>query len=362
MDPTAFPMDFRDIKRVLVLKLKHIGDVLLATPCLRALRETFPEASLSALVNEETAAVLRNHPLLEQVLVLPRARLARGPRERLRAEWSLLRQIRAARFDMTVDLTSGDRAAWLSRLSGARFRLARDPLGKGFLGKRLFSTHCAPALHDPDLHEVLKNLGVLSAFGITCREPRLEMHPTGEDAHAAREMRHRHGLRDGQPFVIAHPTSRWLFKCWNEKRFAQLIAWVQERWKLPVLLTCGPDPREMERARAVLALCPQPPAAILGELTLGQWAALVHDARLFLGVDSAPMHIAASQGTPTLCFFGPTGFQNWRPWGVRHVVLARDCPCSRDRRPHCDWSRTRACLDAIPLEDAQEAVSRLLAP
>jgi len=161
-------------------------------------------------------------------------------------------------------------------------------------------------------------------------------------------------------FAIVHPTSRWLFKCWVDERLADLVDWLQTSIQCPVVLTCGPDPREQERALRVLSHCSTLPMTLLGKLSISEWAALVRHARVFIGVDSAPMHIAASQGVPTLAFFGPTGFQNWRPWAVPHAVLVHDCPCSRDRRPHCDWSRVRACMNAITLEEAKEALVQIL--
>ncbi|MDD2706895.1 MAG: putative lipopolysaccharide heptosyltransferase III [Verrucomicrobiae bacterium] len=351
---------FRDIKKILLVKLKHIGDALLMTPCIRALHETFPQAQISALVNDMCVPVLENHPLLGEIIGFPRSKLRGLSPARIRGELAFVSGIRQRRFDMVVDFTSSDRPAWIAWLSGARYRLAYDPQGKGFLGKKHLYTHLAPHPADPNIHEVEKNLGVLRAFNITAASPKLELHPSPDDRRAADETLRRLGFQPGSPFVAAHPTSRWLFKCWCDDRFAQLIDWLQRDRSLPVILTCGPDERELARARHVLSLCATRPRALLGELSLRQWAALVSRARLFVGVDSAPMHIAASQNIPSLALFGPTGFNNWRPWGVEHEVLVHDCPCSRDRNPHCDWTQTRACMQNITLAEAQTALDRLL--
>jgi heptosyltransferase-3 len=362
-EPASPAERFPGVRRIAVIKLKHIGDVLLATPCLRALREAFPEAEIHAIVNDESAPILGNHPLLAAVHAFPRRAMKAGLRARLAGERAFLREVRAARFDMTVDLTSGDRPAWISRLSGARYRLAYDPDGKGFWGKRWLYTHLAPPCRDPDLHEVLKNLGVLAHAGIPARDPRMEVFPSPSDDDAVVAALRAVGLPEGKPFAVAHPTSRWLWKCWPPERFAALVTWVQFQHGLPVVLTCGPSRREIGWSDRMLACGAGNPLDLRAKLTLLQWAALVKRARLFVGVDSAPMHLAAAQGTPTLCFFGPTGWHNWEPWAVRHVTLVRDCPCSRDRgTPHCDWSKPRACLQAISLDDAKAAVSELLKP
>ncbi len=358
MDPLPPSKAFTGIRKILLMKLKHIGDVLLTTPCIRALHETFPEARISILVDEGTQSVVEHHPLLEEVILFPRRRMKGPSLGRIARECEFAMGLRQRGFDMTVDLTSADRPAWLAWFSGARYRLAYD-LRKGFIGKRWMYTHPTPYPTDPDLHEVKKNLGVIEPFGITTSSPKMEMHFSKEDEQSIRETLQTLGVTDGT-FAVAHPTSRWLFKCWEDDRFAALIDWLQTTNNTPVIVTCGPDAKELERVNKVLALCKSNPRTILGKLSLTQWAALVKRSKLFVGVDSAPMHIAASQGIPSVAFFGPTGFHNWQPWAVPNAVLVHDCPCSRDRKPHCDWTKTRACMSAITLEEAQQAVGRLL--
>lgn len=369
MEPTLAHPPFQGIKKILLITLKHSGDVVLITPCIRALHRAFPAAEILALVNEENRELLKNHPLLGGVIGFPRAAMRGRSVGRIRREINFAMGLRQRRIDLVVDFTSADRAAWLGWFSGARYRLAYDPQGKGFFGKRRFYTHLVSYPTDPDLHQVRKNLGVLEHFGIHSDHPRLELHIDPSDDEIASATLRRLGLLDedcarattaSKPFVMVHPTSRWLFKCWEDQRFAEVIDWLQTVRQQPVIVTCGPDRRELDRAQRVLALCTTQPRALLGELTFPQWAGLVRRARLFLGVDSAPVHIAASQGTPTVALFGPTGFQNWRPWNVPHAVLVHDCPCSRDRNPHCDWSRTRACLLAITVEEVIRATDRLL--
>jgi heptosyltransferase III len=351
---------FSEVNNILIVKLKHIGDVLLATPCIRALKETFPSASISFLVNEGTESMVSNHPDLDETISFPRASMKGLSVLRIRKEIAFIRNLRAKKFDMVVDLTSSDRPAWIALLSGARYRLAYDPQGKGFLGKKYFYTHLVPHPADPNLHEVKKNLGILETVGISCSSLKLQLVPSEKDEDVVRKKIISLELNQ-HPFVIVHPTSRWLFKCWEDERFASLIDWLQTDCNLPVIFTCGPDQREMQKANQILSLCRIRPKALLGELTLTEWAAVVAKAQLFIGVDSAPMHMAAAQGTPSIALFGPTGFQNWRPWEVKNEVLVHDCPCSRDRQAHCDWKTTRACMKAISLEEVKNAVDKLVA-
>ena len=206
MDPLPPAKAFTGIRKILLMKLKHIGDVLLATPCIRALHETFPEAKISILVDEGTQSVVQHHPLLEEVIRFPRSEMKGASFGRLAREWKFAMELRRRGFDMTVDLTSADRPAWLAWLSGARYRLAYD-LRKGFIGKRWMYTHPTPYPTDPDLHEVKKNLGVIEPFGITTSSPKMEMYFAGEDERLVAETLKSLGMTNNH-FAVAHPTSR----------------------------------------------------------------------------------------------------------------------------------------------------------
>lgn len=354
MDSVKNHPSFHGIKKILIVKLKNIGDVLLTSPCIRALHESFPEAQISALVNEGTEQMLTQHPLLQEVITFPRSKVKGSVFRRMDGELHFLKGIRSKNFDMVLDLTSGDRAAWYAWFSGARYRLAHDPQGKGFLGKSFLYSHVAPYPQDPNIHEVAKNLSVLDAFGIKATTPKLEMYFTDESKAAVAKRLHEGGIKEG--FVLVHPTSRWLFKCWEDSRFAELIDWIQSELKYPVIITSGPDEKEIERANKVLGFCKTKPFSIFGKLSLKEWAALASRARLFIGVDSAPMHVAASQNIPSIALFGPTGHHNWRPWAVEHQLLVHDCPCSKDRQEHCDWKQTRACMMAITVDEVKTAI------
>ena len=157
-------MNFKDIKKILVIKLRHIGDVLLTVPVFRALRENFSQAHITAIVNSGTEAVLTGNPLINEVIAFDRTIKKINPVQKYLKELYFLKKIRGKGFDMTVDLTSGDRAAIISFASGAKYRLASDTGKNGFPGKRYFYTHLAK--NDSSQHMVLQNLAVVRQFGI----------------------------------------------------------------------------------------------------------------------------------------------------------------------------------------------------
>lgn len=364
--------DFRDVKNILVIKLRNIGDVLLTVPTIRALRETFPKARLSVLVNPGTEAMLTENPLVDEVIVLNRKEKKRGLTGKVRKGLGFMKTLRAKGFDMSVDLTGGDRAALTGFTAGARYRLGPDPEGKGFKGKRFLYTHKAP--QPPAMtHTVLRNLSVVRPFGIDTSDLTVDFFTTKEDEAIVGEILKKEGLggREKKPFVHVHPVSRWLFKCPPSAFMASLLDETVTQG-LDVVITSGPDAREQALVKEITGLMREKAINLSGQLSLKGLGALSKKAAFFFGVDSAPMHIASAVGTPVAALFGPSGAFDWGPWengavkelsfkssdtpltpyparngiqrfGVNTVIQdRREClPCGKDG---CNGSKKSDCL------------------
>lgn len=165
-------------------------------------------------------------------------------------------------------------------------------------------------------------------------------------------------------FAQLHPGSRWLFKAWSAQRMAELAQRLAQRG-LPVVVTGAADERERAIVAELLAaLAPgvrERVHDLAGTLTLGQLAALTARARLFVGVDSAPMHVAAAVGTPTVVLFGPSDEREWGPWRVAHrVVVSTEFACRPCRNDGCGGSKRSECLDTLSVERVWSAVEDLL--
>jgi len=162
-------------------------------------------------------------------------------------------------------------------------------------------------------------------------------------------------------FLHVHPTSRWLFKTWTEEKNAALIA-ALVRDGHRVVVTSAPDAREKAIVERILAQAGAGVVDLSGQLTLRELAALAARARLFFGVDSAPMHIAAAMGTPVVALFGPSGEHEWGPWKVAHRVVASDRhPCRPCGNDGCGGSKVSECLTQLPVDRVHSAVNELLA-
>ena len=367
-------MEGRDVRSIIVFKQRNIGDVLLATPAIHALRCAWPSARIAVAVNSGTEAMVSGNPDIDRVIVFDRmARDAGGPR-RWREEGRFLGEIRSWRPDLAVQLTEGDRGAILGLLSGARFRVGVAPAREGLWWKDRLFTYLAPR-PDRFRHTVLKDLDVVAAAGIAPADTSLRFHVSGEDRRRAWEKATEAGL-GGKPYAVVHPGSRWKFKCWTAAGMAGVLDLLETRGIRPVL-TGAPDPAEQRLVREIQDLRGRGVPALVGILTLKELGALIADARLFVGVDSAPMHMAAAVGTPAVAVFGPSGAFNWAPWdgidwgytperkaGIRyvgrHAVVQKDWECVPCGKDGCEGTKRSRCLEETTLEEVARAVEHVL--
>ncbi len=354
-------VDLGAARRALVVKLRHHGDVLLASPVFSVLRAHSPRLEIDALVYDDTSEMLALHPAIATLHTVGRAWRAASATARLAHEARLLRTLRARRYDLLVNLTEHPRGAWLARLLGPRWSVAPEQPHRGRLWRRSF-THLYRLPRGGRRHAVELNLDALRRIGIyPAQDGRALVLVPGDAAEA--EIRNRMaalGLAE-QGFVHLHPTSRWRFKCWPADRTAALIdrlAAAGER----VVLTAAPSEPERDLVRAIRGACRADTVDLAGQLTLKQLAALSRHAKLFVGVDSAPMHIAAAMGTPVVALFGPSGELEWGPWCVASRVIVSDAhPCRPCGNDGCGGGKVSECLTTLPVDRVFDAARELLA-
>jgi heptosyltransferase-3 len=375
---------FNDVKKILIIKLRHIGDVLLTVPTIRALKENFPDANISALVNKGTEEMLQGNPLLNNIIIYNRDIKKQKLFNALKEETSFVLNLRKEVFDLTVDLTSGDRPAILSYLSGARYRIGNNPMGKGFLGKRLAYTHLAN-VEQKRMHTVEYNLDIVREFGIDTKDKTVDFYFNAEDRGYTDNFLKKNKVTEKDILIHIHPTSRWLFKTWNDKSMAEIIDYLQLKKKTKVIVTSSPEKKELDKAKKILKLCKSKPLELLGKTSLKQLGALSKGANLFFGVDSAPMHIAAAVNTPVIALFGPSGAFHWGPWynqqgqGARgkgqknaykkkngiqafgiHTVIQKDWDCIPCGKDGCDGTKISRCLEEISVRDVIKIIDKKL--
>lgn len=353
-------IDLNSLRRVLVTKLRHHGDVLLASPVFAVLKNHAPHLEIDALVYRDTAEMLALHPAISQLHCIDRQWKRQGLAAQFEAEWGLLSALRARDYDLVIHLTEHNRGAWLVRLLGTRFSVARQMPRKGRFWRNGFSHFYAHIERGNSRHTIETHLDALRRIGIQPdqSERRLTL-VAGAEADASVEWElEQHGLR-GQTFIHLHPTSRWLFKCWPEEKMSALIGALQAEGHR-IVLTAAPDVDEMAMMKRIVAPLTAPVVDLSGRLSLKQLAALTARAKLFVGMDSAPMHIAAAMQTPTVVLFGPSGDLEWGPWMVPHRVITSKHSCRPCGNAGCGDGKVSECLAVIEVSTVLAAVNELL--
>ena len=354
----SFNLQNPPVRRILLIRLRNIGDVLLMVPMIRAFREAFPEAYLAAMVNAGTEEMLTGNPLLNEVLVFDPRWKSLPLWERVAQEGRFVWGVRKRRFDLVVNTTEGDRGAFLCLSSGARIKVGLyDPRGLWWKGRVYDRLVRVP---DWKSHLVEQMLEIPRSLGLNPQDKRVEIFYPPEDREAIDRLLEKEGIGPEEDVVHIHPTSRWLFKCWRDEAVARVIDQLEEKGNIRTVLTSGKEEKELKKIDHILQACRTRPVSLAGKVTLKQLAALSARARLFLGVDTAPMHIAAAVGTPVIALFGPSGEFNWGPWGNGHVVIKKDWECRPCGQDGCQGSKRSRCLEEISEEEVLQEVFQLL--
>lgn len=347
--------------RILIVRLSALGDVVHALPLLDALRTAHPRAHIGWLVEEKAASLLADHPQLDRVWVVPRWEATdllrrRRPGAALGVLARFVRELRAARYELTIDVQSNGRSSALARLSGARRRIGFSRAWAKEWGAWLATDRVEPS--DPRLHKVARNLELLRPLGVDTRDARPRL-PLPE---AARARARQQTASLGRPRVALHPgvSGFGAIKQWEPGRFARTAKRLADERGASCLVTWGPGERELaERVVAAsegAARLAEPTASIL------ELAALYTACDLVVGGDTGPVHLAAALGVPVLGLYGPKDPEVYGPWDGPSGRRARAV-----RRPvHCSPCRLRVCtnvicMPAIGVDDVVDAAREALA-
>lgn len=331
------------LKRILLIKLRYIGDVVLSTPLLPMLAKWYPSASLTFLVNRGTEGVLQGNPYLREVLVLPREKLTR--------QIAFIRTLRRAKFDGVLDLTDGDRSAFLSLMTGASLRVGYNREGR-LRGKCY--THVVSSdygsMHMVDYHaQALRFLGISEPV----EDPKLFLRPPDEE-YGQQFLRSL--APNGAPLVLLSPSARYWFKAWAPSRFAALA---DRLASVGVVVALIGNRREYQLGQHILDLSQSHPLNLMGKTSLTQLAGLMKHSALFIGNDGGPMHMAGAVGCPVLGLFGPTDPSVWGARGEHVSVIYKHLDCQECFYPGCQRGED-SCMGRITLEEVFEKAQAML--
>lgn len=351
--------------RILLVRLRLIGDVVFTTPAVRAVRQRFPDAQITYLVEPAAAPVVAHNPHIDDVIVAPRRR---GLMQ-LAADLALGRRLRARRYDLAIDFHGGPRSSLLTWLSRAKVRIGYEIAGRGWMYTRRVPRPRALRAR----HSVENQWDLLAALDIPppdrSRFP-VEMMAAPQAAATVADRLARAGVGAGDRLVVVHVSAGNPFRRWPIAAFAALVTLlVSKDARRRVIVTSGPSEgqaagRVITQARALLEPADRGRVVSCGDFSLDELRALLDRAALYIGGDSGPLHIAATTRVPIVALYGPTLPARSAPWRapdlIGEAVEVDGLPCRPCDQRVCTPGDFR-CLTWIRPEQVVDAAERALA-
>jgi ADP-heptose:LPS heptosyltransferase len=330
----------RAVRKILVVKLRAIGDVLLSTIVLRNLRSAFPSARLDFLTEAPALGVVDRHPDVDSVICYDRTRDS-SP--------GLIRRVRSESYDLVIDLFGNPRTALITRLSRAPHRV-----GYRFRG-RTYAYNIVVNPRGGEVHNTQFNLDAIEAIGVVIVDRNLYFPLTSSEEQTAGNFIDANGLSSG--LVVALNTGGgWYTKRWPLDRFAALGDRLADAYGARIVLTWGPGQRSDAES---IRLAMKQKAIIPPATTLGELAALLKRMSMVVSNDSGPMHLSAAMGTPVLGIFGPTNPLLQGPYGPNHAVIRNETvPCLGCNLTECPIQHP--CMQELSVDAVFAAAGALI--
>jgi heptosyltransferase III len=339
--------DWALVRKVLLVRLRSIGDTVLSTPSLFALRRFLPEAQIDILVEDWVAPVLDQHPHASNVVVLQRG----GVMSRAQ----VARQIRSTGYDVVYNLHGGTTATFLTRATGAHHRVGFENYQYAQL-----HNHQAPSplllWGQQKTHSVEQQLALLGWTGVPVTDrPPTHVAITPSAAGAVQQMLVDAGLADRQ-IALIHPAAAFATKQWATQNFARVAESLAERGFASVAIA-APNERELLAELQAQASAP----IVTFDLSLPEVAALAARSQIFVGNDSGIAHIAAAVGAPSVVIFGSSNVAHWRPWNKSAAeVVLEEMQCQPCHGYFCEKFPQPECILRVPVDRAVAAIDRVL--
>ena len=338
--------DPKMVESILFIRLYFIGDVLMSTPVLDALKRTFPDAKITALIKRRARGVLVNNPNVDELIEYDGVERYHGP------VWvaRLAARLRSERFGLAVDLTGDLRSSWLLFAADPGFRVGFNHAGMGFLLDRRIPYRTSG-------HGVDHLLSAVAPIGATTDDPSPRMWLTDGELADADEFLSRVGMGGGRRFVCMAPGANWQWRRWPADRFGALARMLEERLGLRSVVTGASG--EEALAERVVAGSHGAAVSLAGAGDIRNLAAIATRASVFVANDSGPLHVAASRGTPVVGLFGPNTPGVFAPRGAPSRLIWKRYPCSPCDQKTCE-RESDPCMESISVDEVFEAVRSLL--
>ncbi|EFB70708.1 MULTISPECIES: lipopolysaccharide core heptosyltransferase RfaQ [Providencia] len=341
----------KQFKKILVIKMRFHGDMLLTTPVISSLKQNYPDAQIDVLLYQDTIPILSENTDIHALYGMKGKKS--GGLSKACNFLSLLFKLRSNKYDLVVNLADQWMVSLLVRAIPAEMKISHQFEHRDSQYWRNSFTHLTPPQGE---HVVLNNLSVLKPLELKELNTDLTMSYAEQDWKNIDQKLLDLGVHSS--YVVIQPTARQIFKCWDDEKFSAVIDALQSRG-YQVVLTSGPSKDDLDCVNHIADGCKtRPITELAGKTSFPELGALIAHAALFIGVDSAPMHIAAAVKTPIVCLFGATNHIFWRPWSDNVVKFWAGDYENMPLRD--DLDRNKKYLSVIPASDVIKATEQML--
>ncbi|MFH1189433.1 MAG: lipopolysaccharide heptosyltransferase II [Candidatus Omnitrophota bacterium] len=338
-------------KKILIVRLDRIGDVVLSTPVIKAMRDAYPDGHIAMMVRPYAREIVEGNPYLNEVIIYDKDSGHKG----IAGNYRFIQELKAKKFDIAVILHPTKRTHIVMSLAGIPERIGYDRKA-GFLLTK-------PVPHTKQFgmrHEIDYTLGILRYMGIEPSTRALYMPTSDVSERKIRGIFDENRIKDTEPVVVMNPGASCASKRWSVERFADVAGGLVERYGARIVVISGSADRHFgdRLASLVKGAC----VNLSGKTGIGDIASLLRRAKLFISNDSGPVHIACAVGTPVIAIFGRSDRglspERWGPSGKRDQVLHKDVGCDICYAHNCKAGFK--CLDSIKPEEVLEAAGKIL--
>jgi len=353
-------LDHGEFKKILILRLSAVGDVIRTLPAVKALRERFPSSTITWIVEEPSRSFLESQPEIDEVILFPRKRWAQGMKSlreigrTIGEVWSFADGLRKRKFDAALDFHGILKSGLLSFFSGSPKRIGYDRMSTKE-GNFLFS-NVKVKLPREKISRIERNLALLKGMELEVKELKYSLHIPPEDREYVASFFEASSASFKRPLIAIHPgtSAKALFKRWMPDQYAQLADRLVREFKATVLFTWGDG--ELEWVEGIRKEMKE--LSFLGPKTdsLTQLGEVYRHCDLYIGGDTGPMHIASLMGIPVVVIYGPTDPIENEPMG-NHIKVRKDVGCNPCHEYSC---KELSCIKAISADEVFKATKGIL--
>ncbi len=344
------PIDIKNTKRLLIRSTNWIGDAVMTTPAVRAIKENFPFARISLLAKPWVAPVFEHSSHVDQIIIYDAKDRHKGTLGKLR----LSKELRRYGFDAAILLQNAFEAALIAFLAGIPTRIGYSRDARGAL-----LTHpipCTKAIRE--VHQTQYYLNILSKAGLSADPGPLEIRLGREERHGALKILAEHGVGADEHLIGINPSATFgPAKQWFPERYAGLADKICDRYKTRVAVFGGPGDRAL--GEKIIGKMQHPAINFCGKTTLGEAMALIERCHLFVTNDSGLMHVGAALNVPLIAIFGSTDFVATGPLGSKSRIVRTSMACSPCLKPHCPLGHLE-CMKKIGVDMVFTAAGEFL--